>query len=91
MTKLFVDLLRVSLVTVVVFMLGVANVIQIVLGLLDVSGVHLFSNQTAYVSLLTVAAVLTFAVLWRYGRSDRGASLREDWQNLKMKWMLRGI
>jgi len=101
MIKLIRDLFLVTLCSVFVFMLIVANVLQIFFGVVDATlQATLAANTFYWVSSfvgfalqasLVGGAVLTFALLWRYGRSDNGHSLRADLQNLKMKWDLRGI
>lgn len=103
MFKFARDLLLVTIVSVVVFMLGVANVLTIVFGVLGALLESAMSPITYYNygvgeilgaalrGSMVIGAVLTFALLWRYGRSDSGATIRGDLQALRMKWDLRGV
>lgn len=102
MFKFIRDLLLVTIISLVVFMLGVANVLTIVFGLIrallesSMSPTAFYNHDVAAIVAMVfnvsmvLGAVLTFAALWRYGRSDSGATLRGDLQTLRMKWHLRG-
>lgn len=103
MLRLIRDLVLVSIVTTVVFMLGVANVLAILFGVIGTVLKASMSPTTYYnysvgelvawsfSVCMVLGAVGTFALLWRYGRSDSGPTLRGDIECLRMKWALRGI
>lgn len=103
MFKLIRDFIVVSIVSVVIFMLGVANVLTIVFGLIrtllesTMSPIAFYNHDVAAIVAMVfsvtmvLSAVLTFALLWRYGRPDSGATIRGDLQALRMKWDLRRL
>lgn len=92
MIKFFAQLIVAVIATLAFSLMGVAGILTLSFGAV----VAVFGPQSAAylpnIETVVIASMpVIFFLLWRYGRSDSGPSLREDLQALRMKRALRGI